>query len=302
MRFIALFFLIMLTATHVQAGKKEYLDLARKGWNYSLRTTMVARDMSIPVVIHGRNLAGAALCIVGEEPHPATQDVLTAFAALLQHSFNKPLQMRYAGSDARGCGAGRIVVLRLYSGFPPNAALSADIAWMNDAYGLGLPKRRSYAAASPAMAQAFFGRRGQGTHIMVKQPRFDRIGNVEQVFFRSILIEELYQTFTYGMDVLLFERQAGFLSKLQETPVNLSRLSWESQDFMRAMLRSNPVGLCRFDLFMLHAVAQAPVAETVEPAFISFIDAEFDALSAAAQRTWSDVRFRSLLDPACSDS
>ena len=291
--------LLVFSAVQAVAGKAGYLELARKGWSYDLRTTMLGRDMSIPVVIHGKTLAGAALCIVGEEPHPETRETLRAFLDLLQHVFEKPVMMRFAGPDARHCGSGRTVVLRLYSGFPPNRGLSADINWMNGVYALGLPKRRGYAATSPAMAQTFFGRRGQGTHIMVKQPAYQRLSPVEQAFFRSILIEELYQAFTFGMDILLFDRGAEFTSKLQENPVNLSRLSWESRDFMRAMLRSNPSGLCRFDLFMLHAVAAAPVAETVEPAFISYIDAAFESLIDASGDTWSDARFRVLLDPDC---
>ena len=300
MRYKLLAAFLCLIPISVLAEKATYLELARKGWNYHLRTTMVGRDMSIPVVIHGRSLSGAALCIVGEEPHAATLATLKPFLELLKHAFGKSVSMRYAGPTVQGCGSGRVVVLRLYSGFPPNRALSADIAWMNDAYALGLPKGRNYAVSSPAMAQTFFGRRGQATHIMVKQPAFERLGEVERAFFRSILIEELFQTFTFGMDILLFERGTPFTSKLQETPVNLSRLSWESREFMRALLRSNPNGLCRFDLFMLHAVARAPVTETVEPAFITFIEDEFDNLTEATNNTVSDPEFQVLLDPDCS--
>jgi hypothetical protein len=208
--------------------------------------------------------------------------------------------MRHGGDDARGCGSGRTIILRLYSGFPPNRELSADLDWLNRTYALGLPMGRDYAATSPAMAQTFFGRRGQGTHIMVKQPAFERPGRLERDFYRSILVEELFQTFTFGMDVLLFEREVAFTSKLQERPVNLSRMHWESHDFMRALLRSNPGGLCRFDLFMLYAVARAPVDETVDPAFISYIEAAFDTLVDDSARTWEDPRFRSVFDPDCT--
>lgn len=291
--------LAALLVTPATADRTVYLDLARRGWSYELRTTMVGRDLSIPVHIHGRDLAGASLCIVGERPHQASLDILNAFRALARHVFGKPLTMRYAGRDASGCGSGRVVVLRLYSGHPPNRALSADLRWMNHVYQLGLPKARFYAATSPAMAQTFFGRRGQGTHIMVKQPGLDRPGRLERAFYKSILIEELFQSFTFGMDILLFDRASAFQSKLQETPLNLQRLSWESQAFMRALLRSNPAGLCAFDVFMMHAVAEAPVDQTIDPGFIDYIDREYDALFDRAAATMTDARFAPILATTC---
>lgn len=282
-----------------RADKTAYLELAQRGWIYELRTTMVGRDMSIPVHINGRDLAGASLCIVGERPHPVSLEILNAFRALAHHSFGKPLPMRYAGPDARGCGSGRTVILRLYSGYPPNQALSADLRWMNQAYLLGLPENRAYAATSPAMAQTFFGRRGQGTHIMVKQSAFERPGRMEARFYKSILIEELFQSFTFGMDIIQFDRSTRFLSKLQETPLNLQRLPWGSQAYMRALLGSNPSGLCVFDVFMMHAVARAPVDQTVEPVFLDYIDTEFDDLLTMAQQTMADPQFAPILDPTC---
>lgn len=285
--------------TPAVADRLAYVDLARQGWNYELRTTMVGRDMSIPVHIHGRDLAGASLCVVGERPHPASLEIIDAFRALALHVFAKPLTMRYAGRDASGCGTGRTVILRLYSGHPPNRALSADLRWMNLTYQLGLPGRRFYAATSPAMAQTFFGRRGQGTHIMVKQPGPTPPGTLERAFYKSILLEELFQSFTFGMDILLFDRAAAFQSKLQETPFNLYRLSWESRDFMRALVASNPGGLCAFDIFMMHAVAQAPVDQTIEPGFIDYIDREYDVLHARATATMQDARFAAIVDAIC---
>lgn len=297
-RILITLFLTLVTGP-VLADRSDYLDLARQGWSYQLRTTMVGRDMSIPVHINGRDLAGASICVIGEKPHPLTSDVLEAFRDLLRHSFGKPTPMRYAGYDIRGCGSGRTVILRLYSGYPPNRALSTDLQWMNQTYALGLPEGRDYAATSPAMAQTFFGRQGQGTHIMVKQPGSGRPGALETTFYKSILVEELFQSFTFGMDILLFDRSVGFLSKLQETPFNLHRLPWSSHAFMRALVRSNPVGLCTFDLFMLHAVGRAPVDETVEPDFIDYIDAEYDRLYGLAGLTMTDPRFTTLVDPDC---
>ncbi|WP_299964110.1 hypothetical protein [uncultured Roseobacter sp.] len=296
---IVLFACLWVQALPALADRTAYLDLARKGWNYQLRTTMIGRDLSIPVHINGRDLAGASLCLVGERPHANSLEVINAFRDLAAHVFGKPVTMRYAGGEAALCGSGRTVVLRLYSGHPPNQALSADLSWMNGIYDLGLPARRFFVATSPAMAQTFFGRRGQGTHIMVKQPRPGQVGGLERSFYRSILVEELFQSFTFGMDILLFDRAAAFQSKLQERPMVLDRLPWESRDFMRALLRSNPAGLCAFDLFMMHAVAEAPVDQTVEPAFIEYIDREYDALLRRAEETMADGRFAPLVAPGC---
>ena len=282
------------------ADKAAFLDLARQGWTYDLRTTMLRRNMAIPVHINGRDLAGASLCLVGERPHPKSLEIIDAFRALAQRAYGKPLTMRHAGPRAAGCGSGRTVVLRLYSGFPPNQALSDDLAWMNRVHQLGLPPNGYYAATSPAMGQTFFGRRGQGTHIMVKQPAIARLGRLERAFYKSILIEELFQSFTFGMDIVQFDRSGGFLSKLQETPFNLYRLSWDSRDFMRALVNSNPGGLCVFDVFMMHAVAEAQVDQTTDPAFIHFIDREYDRLMARTLETVADPRLAEIYDPDCA--
>ncbi|MEL6963213.1 MAG: hypothetical protein AAFO01_10685 [Pseudomonadota bacterium] len=282
------------------ADKMSYLKLARQGWSYRLRTTMLGRDLSIPIYIDGKRLAGAYLCIVGEQPHPITVQTINAFRRLIERVFGRPLLTRYAGSSAEGCGTGRVIMLRLYSGAPPNRLLSADLAWMNEVYALGLRAKRAHVATSPAMAQTFFGRRGQGTHIMVQQPRRRRIGTLEERFFRSILIEELYQSFTFGMDVLLFDRNLPFVSKLQEKPTNLHRLPWNSKAFMQALLKASPAGLCAFDVFMLHAVARSPGEQTNEPGFIDFIEAEYDTLISVAGETLKVPFLTRLLDPACA--
>lgn len=302
MRWIAIIGLsVAVLASAARADKTAYLDLARQGWNYELRTTMIGRDLSIPVHINGRDLSGASICLVGEQPNAQSSEILKAFRALLHHSYGKVAPMRYAGHDARACGTGRIVILRLYSGHPPNRGLSRDLNWMNGVYELGLPAGRDYMVSSPAMAQTFFGRRGQATHIMVKQAAFATSGAMETAFYKSILIEELFQSFTFGMDILLFDREAQFLSKLQETPVSLYRFPWGSRAFMQGLLSSNPEGLCAFDLFMLHAVGQAPVDQTVEPQFIDYIDTHFSRLVALAKGTMADDRFAPLLDPSCAE-
>ena len=292
-------FCLSAMASWAAPDRDAFLDMARKGWIYELRTTMIGRDMSIPVRINGQALVGAAICVVGERPHPQVKDDLNTFRALMAEVTGKPLPMRYAGVSARQCGAGRTVVIRLYSGRPPGRALTDDLMWMNDIYDFGLPKGRQYMAGSPAMAQTFFGRNGQGTHVMVKQPRRDSLSPVERDFYRSILIEELFQSFTFGMDILHFDREAAFLSKLEEYPVDLRYFPWDSVPFMEGLLGSNPRGLCPFDIFMLYAVADAPVKQTNETAFIDFIDAEYDDLLGRAQGVFDDARFDTILDPEC---
>ncbi|WP_386803713.1 hypothetical protein [Litorisediminicola beolgyonensis] len=290
---------LTLLALPAAAARDDVLALAKKGWVYQLRTTMIGRDMSIPVRINGRLLAGASICIVGERPRRQTRLILDEFRALLAEVHGKPVPMRYAGPTARLCGAGRTVILRLYSGRPPNSALTDDLAWMNDSYALGLPTNRLYTAGSPAMAQTFFGRRGAGTHIMVKQPARDDVTELEAAFYRSILVEELFQTFTFGMDILHFDRSGIFQSKLQEFPVDLRYMNWDSQGFMQGLLGSNPSGLCEFDVFMLHAIATAPVEQTNEPAFLEFIAEGYDELMARAQVTLADPGYADLIDAEC---
>lgn len=280
--------------------RDDWLELARRGWNYRLREPPRGRDMAIPVTISPKLLSGAALCMVGELPRQDTLEVLNSFRALVADTFGKRLPMRYAGSDARACGTGRVVVLRFYSGYPPNRLLTADLDWLDRAYALGLPRGRQYAAISPAFAQTFFGRRGQGVHVMVQQaPPGHAVNALEATYFRSILIEELFQVFTFGADILVADRDAVFQSKLQEGPIRLSPLGWETPAFMRKLLSVTPGALCRFDLFMLHAVAAAPVAETTEPRFVEYIDAHFDELQSMTARTLDDPRFDLVIDTSC---
>ncbi|MGB3246601.1 MAG: hypothetical protein WBB25_18860 [Sulfitobacter sp.] len=284
------------------AEQDRFVALAKQGWNYELRTTMLGRDMAIPVEIHGRTLTGATLCLVGEAPHQNSLTVIVAFSGLMKHVFAEPISLGEADKDARACPEDTSIILRLYSGYPANAGLTADLAWLNEKYRLGLPRNRRYMATSPAMGQTFFGRLGQATHLMVKQPSHQSTSALEEAFYRSILIEELYQSFSFGMDLLLFDRETGFTSKLQETPVNLQRLPWGSKELMRALVNSNPGGLCLFDVFMLHAIARAPVTQTVEPAFITFIDANYEQLLAQARLTMDDPAYALLLAPDCARS
>lgn len=291
---------VLLSAKLAHAGKNDYLNIVRQGWGYELRTTVVRRNTAIPVHINGRDLAGASLCLIGERPHAQTLIVLNAFRDLLKHSYGAAVPMRFAGPSAESCGSGRTVVIRLYSGYPPNREFSSDLEWMNKVHLLDLPVGRKYLVTTPGMAQTFFGRRGQGTHIIVLQPAHQHLNPLEAAFHKSILIEELFQSFTFGMDILVLDRTSAFLSKLQEIPFNLHRLPWKSHEFMRAFLRSNPGGLCAFDVFMLHAVSRAPVDQTTDPGFLDYIDHRYDHLWQITDKTLQDPSFSILFDDRCT--
>ncbi len=277
-----------------------YLDLARKGWVYTLRSAMLGRDPdSVEVTINGRSHSGAALCIVGEAPHPQTWATLRAFDALMSDVFQKPVPMRFAGDKLASCGTGRTIYVRLYSDRAPHRAFNEDLRRIDGVFDIGLPRSRDQYVLSPAQASTFFGRRGQVTHLLVMQPPEGTTTDLQSRFFASILIEELYQAYTFGMDILHFDREQPFLSKLQEFPVNLRHMPWTSPAFMEGLLRSNPSGLCHFDVFMLHALAHAPVERTNDATFIDYIDARFDALDDLAGGTVRKSDVAGILDPRC---
>jgi len=291
--------LFALVAFPAHADKANDLKLARQGWVYELRTTMVGRDLSIPVSIHGRTMVEGGLCVVGTPPHALSRQIIDEFAGLLAHVFNTPFKAMFAGAEAHTCGAAHSAVLRLFGGYPPNGALSTDLDWLNRNFALGLPKGRQYMASSPAQAQTFFGRGGQATHLLVKQSEHKRLTPLEEAFFRSILIEELFQSFTFGMDILLFDRSAGFTSKLQEFPLVLDQLQWGSRAFMQKLLAANPTALCPFDVLMLHAIAEAPVDETTDPKFVTYITDNYERLQTLAVQTIAMPEFASIVDPGC---
>jgi hypothetical protein len=288
-------------AARAEGNRDAFMALARKGWVYELRTAMWRHDPLIPpIVINGRDLSGAALCVVGEPMHPRTRAVIDTFRALMADVFGKPLPLRHAGEGLDHCGTGRSVYIRLYSDRPPHAAFNADLRRMDDVFEFGLPEGREQAVMSPAQAQTFFGRNGRATHVLVKQPAPGETTVLETAFYASILIEELYQTFTFGMDILHFDPDAAFVSKLEEFPVNLRHLAWDSTQYMEGLLTSNPSGLCRFDVFMLHALDEAPVERTNSDRFLAYIADDFDRLEAETDVTLSNPAYAPILDADCA--
>lgn len=303
MSFRLVLFVLLIAALPVQAGtdRGPFLDMARKGWVYELRSAMWPRAADMPPIrINGRDMAGSALCLIGEPPHPQTLQVLQGFAALMREVFGKPLPLRFTETGMAGCGTGPIVFLRLYSGASPHGALNDDLRRMDQSYGIGFPDGGSQRALSPEQAQTFFGRHGMATHMLVKQPHQKVTNALEQKFFASILIEELYQSFTFGMDILHFDLQVQFLSKLEEAPINLRNLAWDSPRFMQGLLRSNPARLCPFDVFMLHALARSPAEQTNSPEFLRFIETTFDDLELLTGETIARPEHALIVDSACT--
>ena len=296
-----LLILLVILPLQALAGERErFLDLARKGWVYELRSAMFPRRPGMPpVLIHGRSLAGATICMLGEAPHARTRAVLDGFSALMRDVHGRPTTMRRARVP-RDCGPGAVVHLRLYSTRSPVEELREDMRQLDETYAIGFSPRQLFRVISPAQGQTLFGRNGNATHLLVQQPHRARLTPLEERFFASILLEELYQAFTFGMDILHLDRAAAFVSKLEELPVDLRGADWRSPRFMEGILQTNPPGLCRFDVFMLHAVAAAPMDRTNDQAFLAFIDAAYDDLSARAETTMGRLAGAGILDPACA--
>lgn len=285
-------------ADNVQADRERFLDLAKRGWVYDLRRTMLGRDLSVPLAIHGRNFLGSTLCLVGEVPNQASQQVLDVFFDLHAAIFEVKQDRLYAGRDVETCPKDSAIVLRFYSGHGSDDDLTSDIAWLNEKYRLGLRPRRSFMVSSPAMAQTFFGHAGTATHIMVEQNRA-RNDPMLEAYYKSILIEELFQAFSFGMDLLVFTPNPSFSSKLQEALQRLPHMSWATDKFKRNLLASNPKALCFFDVFMLVAIAKSSVEQTVEPEFLAFIKTHYETLLEHASGFFERSEFAHIIDPIC---
>ena len=117
------------------ADKAQYLDMARRGWSYELRSTMVGRDMSIPVHINGRDLKGAQICLVGEPPTEGSRAVLDAFLTLLEHVHTVSAPLHEAGADISACGPGRagpprpLACSRAVAAVPTAQVAAAALRW-----------------------------------------------------------------------------------------------------------------------------------------------------------------------------
>lgn len=295
--FLVLLAILMGTAGQAETTRDDLIELARAGWSYELRTTMrrpgSAGDLPD---LHARRMVGAHLCLLGEAPSPRTQATLTAFRTLLTRIFGNAPQISRAG-QATDCPAATMF-LRLYSTRDPTQALNADIRTLNARFDIGL-SRSTQLPTSPGQAQTFFGRRGMVTHLLVMQDGPDGVPAAHTAFYRSLLIEELYQSLTFGMDVLHLDTATPLLSKLEEVPVRAAFLPWRSEEFIAEMARGGTRGLCGFDVLMLVALAESDLTRSNGPAFIAEVSARFARYRARALTVMDDPTLTALFDPAC---
>lgn len=282
-------------------SREEFLTMARKGWVFEFRSSLFRRDPGLPPVrFDGRSISTGPVCVFGEAPRVSSRAVFAAYDALLAGTFGRTEAIRYAGPEITDCPARQRVYVRLYSGHAPSGAFNADLRRLNRDFGIGLPTDRPQRVTSPAQAAGYFGRRGDVAHVLVRQPDAAPPTALQEDFYTSILVEEMFQVFTYGVDILKFDPETPFISKLQELPTYLKHLPWESEGYMKGLLASNPKGLCAFDVFMLHALASSGLESSNSPVFLDFIAARFDELAKAAAETLADARLRVILDPACA--
>ncbi len=281
-------------------SRDAFLSIAKKGWVYEFRSSVLRRQAGFPPIrLNSKEIVFGSVCLIGDRPHALTKAVIETFDRLLADVFGRIGKLSYGGSDIASCGPLQRTYIRIYGGAAPEAAFNDDLRQLNDKYQLGLSSDRWQRVRSPAQANAFFGRKGTAVHILVKQPKAADPTPLEKAFYTSILIEELFQAFTYGMDIPAFDRKENLLSKLQERPVNLRYLAWDSEAFMRGLVESNPKGLCSFDVFMLHALANSVEDTANSSEFLVYIRSEFDDLLRLARTTLDKPDYAEILDPGC---
>lgn len=287
-----------LTAAAETPSREDILNLARAGWTYELRTTM-RRPGSAALVrnLNARAMAGAEVCLLGEPANDRSLQTIAAFTHLWQIAFNTAPRFIHA-EKITDCTPSATVFLRLFSNSNPTAALNADLKALDQTFGLSLSQRPQF-PSSPAQAQTFFGTEGMATHIMVTQAGPWALPDWHHSYYRSLLVEELFQSFTFGMDILHLNSEQPFFSKLQEAPLYTQHLPWRSDDFIRSMLHSSPRGLCGADLVMLAALGETELERTNTAAFTSFVSDNLDRFLTAARLWQSDPQVQLLLDPAC---
>lgn len=287
-------------AEEADPTRAAYLAIAKQGWVFDFRSSLLRRGPDLPpVLFNGKSIATGAICVFGAPAHPLVHRVLNRFQHLLSHVFGREAPITFARGGISACPPRQRVYLRLYERFASGGAFNADLRSIDAAFGIDLPKDRPEYVRSPAQGIGFFGRNGDVAHLLIRQPEMAEPTLLQQKFYRSILIEELFQVVSYGVDILKFDPDTPFLSKLQERPAYLKHLKWGSEAYMRGLLASNPKGMCAFDVFMLHALAQMTLESSNSEAFLEFIDAEFDDLLARTRTTLADPDLDILIDETC---
>lgn len=295
---------IGVAATDEAAGpsRSDYMTLARTGWVYDIHSSRMRRDPDFPPVhFNSTEVALGAVCLFGDPPHALPLQIIEDFTALLHDVYGRSLNVRFAGANISDCPPRPRVFIRLYTGAPPMARFNADLRHMDREFDIRFPPNWSEPVTSPGQANGFFGRGGAVAHLLISQPPGGEMSALQRQYYTSLLIEELFQVVSFGADILKFDRETPFYSKLQEYPVNLRYLPWHSDRFMAGLLASNPHGLCGFDIFMLHALAGARLQTTNSLELLNFIETHFDGLRGRTAMTLADRRFASMLDARCSD-
>ncbi len=278
----------------------ELLKLVRRGWVYEIHSSRVRRPPDLPEVeFNSSEVALGPVCVIGEAPHPQTRAVIDSFATLLGEVYGRRVPVSYVGGNIDSCPTPQRTYIRLYSGRPPYGRFNADLRALDKVFDIRFPKHWHEPVLSPAQTNGFFGRNGATAHLLISQPGSVNPSPLQQAFYSSMLIEELFQVVTFGADILKFERNTPFYSKLQEFPSNLRYLSWKSEEFMTGLLESNPYGLCGFDVLMLHTLAGANLRNSNTPELLTYFKAELGTLLAKTRITMRDDRFAAMLDETC---
>lgn len=283
-----------------QPTRDDYLRLAQTGWVFELNSSHKRRSPAFPPVrFNSGEFAKGEICLFGAPPHALSRQIIRVFSDLLRDIYDRRLAVTFAGRNISNCPSRQRVYVRLYDDRLPRALYRADLVQLDHDFDIRLPSSGSEPASSPAQASVFFGAGGSVAHLLVNQPHNGELTELERNYFASILIEELFQVVSFGTDVVKFDAETPFLSKLQERPVNLRYLPWQSERFMAGLLGSNPSGLCAFDVFMLHSLAAANLETVNSDELILFIDANFDDLLSKTVRTLINPAYQPLLDQRC---
>lgn len=279
--------------------KSEFIALAERGWKYEYRGSFRRGVSKLPAShLLAKTMAKRDVCLLGEEPHPLINDTMEEFRTLLRDIYGDIGQLVSGVPTVIDCPETSSVFIRLYTRRLPNLVFNRDLQDLNVKFAIGMTGQ-SQSILSPAQAVTFFGKKGKATHIILLQPQLRPMSPLQIRFYRSLLIEELYQTYSFGIDIFKAKPGGPFMSKLQEGFVNLQGRRWTSKDYMKGLLSSNPDGLCEFDAMMLHAIGAVP--ETVESStgFIDYISENFEQLLLAAQNTIGQADISKMFDPGC---
>lgn len=283
-----------------QPTRDDYLRLAQAGWVFELKSSRKRRGPAFPPIrFNSGEVAKGEICLFGAPPHALSRQIIRAFNDLLRDIYDRRLAVTFAGRNISNCPSKQRVYVRLYDDRLPTALYRADLVQLDHDFDIRLPPSGSAPVSSPAQVNVFFGSGGSVAHLLVNQPHNGNLTKLERDYFTSILIEELFQVVSFGTDVVKFDAETPFLSKLQERPVNLRYLPWQSERFMTGLLGSNPSGLCAFDVFMLHSLAAANLETVNSDELIRFIDANFDDLLTRSVRTLTNPVYQPLLDQRC---